>query len=133
MREQKYLAVMAVLADGRVVSEVVAGWGVSRQSVHAWLRRYEEAGDYLGSITAHDRDSWPTRPREMLSLRRGRPGSSRGSTLNVFSDFVVAGGWLARAERLLGSGGGNDPERGWVEQGVALDSSWSVRSAVESQ
>ena len=44
VQEQKYLAVMAVLADGRAVGEVAAAWGVSRQSVHAWLRRYEEAG-----------------------------------------------------------------------------------------
>ncbi len=35
---------MAVLGDGRAVSEVAAQWGVSRQSVHAWLRRYEEPG-----------------------------------------------------------------------------------------
>ena len=44
MQEQKYQAVIAVLADGRSVSEVARQWGVSRQSVHAWLRRYEESG-----------------------------------------------------------------------------------------
>ena len=42
--EQKYQAVLAVISDGRSVSEVAQQWGVSRQSVHAWLRRYEDAG-----------------------------------------------------------------------------------------
>src|SRR4051812_13846028 len=44
VQEQKYQAVIAVWADGRSVTEVAEQWGVSRQSVHAWLRRYEEAG-----------------------------------------------------------------------------------------
>jgi hypothetical protein len=44
VQEQKYQAVMAVLADGASVSEVAQRWGVSRQSVHAWLRRYEDEG-----------------------------------------------------------------------------------------
>jgi transposase-like protein len=44
VQEQKYQAIIAVLADGRSVTEVALEWGVSRQSVHAWLRRYEEAG-----------------------------------------------------------------------------------------
>jgi len=39
--EQRY---QAVLADGRGVGEVAAQFGVSRQSVHAWLRRYEDHG-----------------------------------------------------------------------------------------
>lgn len=42
--EQRYQAVLAVIADGRTVSEVAAQWGVSRQSVHAWLARYEAEG-----------------------------------------------------------------------------------------
>ena len=44
MSEQRYQAVLAVIADGRTVSEVAAQWGVSRQSVHAWLARYEVEG-----------------------------------------------------------------------------------------
>jgi transposase-like protein len=44
VQEQKYQAVMAVLSDGFSVSEVAQRWGVSRQSVHAWLRRYEDRG-----------------------------------------------------------------------------------------
>ena len=42
--EQRYQAVLAVIADGRGVGEVAAQFGVSRQSVHAWLRRYEDHG-----------------------------------------------------------------------------------------
>jgi transposase InsO family protein len=41
--EQRYRAVLAVLDGGRV-SEVAGEVGVSRQSVHAWLARYREAG-----------------------------------------------------------------------------------------
>jgi transposase InsO family protein len=42
--EQRYDAVMEVLRDGLGVSEVARRYGVSRQSLHAWLRRYEEGG-----------------------------------------------------------------------------------------
>lgn len=44
MAEQRYKAVLAVIGDGRQVSEVAAAWGVSRQTVHAWLARYEQDG-----------------------------------------------------------------------------------------
>jgi len=79
VQEQKYLAVMAVLAEGRAVSEVAAAWGVSRQSVHAWLRRYEEAG--LSGL--EPRSSRPgSCPHQMpgvvearvLEMRRAHPG-----------------------------------------------------------
>src|SRR5690349_8349023 len=42
--EQRYQAVVAVIAEGRTVTEVAGRWGVSRQSVHAWLARYEAGG-----------------------------------------------------------------------------------------
>ena len=42
--EQRYQAVLAVIADGRGVGEVAAQFGVSRQSVHACLRRSEDHG-----------------------------------------------------------------------------------------
>lgn len=35
--EQRYQAVLAVVKDGRTVSEVAAAVGVSRQSLHTWL------------------------------------------------------------------------------------------------
>ena len=42
--EQRYQAVLAVIADGRTVTEVAAQWKVSRQTLHAWLARYEGEG-----------------------------------------------------------------------------------------
>src|SRR5438445_4121094 len=42
--EQRYQAVMAVLSGGRTVTEVARDWAVSRQTMHAWLARYERAG-----------------------------------------------------------------------------------------
>src|SRR3712207_3343860 len=42
--EQRYQAVLKVISDGETVKDV-AGWcGVSRQSVHAWLAKYEAGG-----------------------------------------------------------------------------------------
>src|SRR3954453_659147 len=79
VQEQKYRAVMAVLADGRSVSEVAERWGVSRQSVHAWLRRYEDAG--LAGLEARSRRpvSCPHQmsgevEAKVLEMRRAHPG-----------------------------------------------------------
>ena len=44
MAEQRYQAVLAVIGEGGTVTEVAGRWGVSRQSVHAWLARYEAGG-----------------------------------------------------------------------------------------
>jgi transposase InsO family protein len=47
--EQRYLAVLAVIRDGETVSGVAARFGVSRQTMHAWLNKYEAGGlDGLG-------------------------------------------------------------------------------------
>jgi transposase InsO family protein len=50
--EQRYRAVLDVRA-GVPVSEVAARYGVSRQSVHAWIRRYEAGG--LGGLMDRSR------------------------------------------------------------------------------
>ncbi len=42
--EQPYDAVMEVVRDGRMVTEVAERWGVSRQSVYAWMDRYAAGG-----------------------------------------------------------------------------------------
>jgi transposase-like protein len=42
--EQRYQAVLAVLSEGRTISEVGLQWGVDRRTVHRWLGRYEAAG-----------------------------------------------------------------------------------------
>jgi transposase InsO family protein len=79
VQEQKYQAVLAVLADGRSVTEVAGQWGVSRQSVHAWLRRYEEAGlPGLGSRSTRPGSCPHQMPGVVealvLEMRRTHPG-----------------------------------------------------------
>ena len=39
--EQRYQAVLAVVGDGETVTDVAARFGVSRQTVHTWLAKYE--------------------------------------------------------------------------------------------
>jgi transposase len=55
--EQRYQAVLAVIAQGRSVTEVAAQWKVSRQTLHAWLARYEAEGlEGLGDRSHRPRD-----------------------------------------------------------------------------
>jgi transposase len=42
--EQRFNAVIEVLRDGLTVIEVAGRYGVSRQTVHGWLRRYRTGG-----------------------------------------------------------------------------------------
>ena len=42
--EQRYQAVLAVISDGQTVTEVAARLEVRRQTVHAWLAKYEAGG-----------------------------------------------------------------------------------------
>lgn len=42
--EQRYQAVQAVVQDGWKVTEVAKRFGVSRQTVHTWIARYESGG-----------------------------------------------------------------------------------------
>jgi transposase-like protein len=78
--EQRYRAVSEVLVEGVTLSEVATLFGVSRQSVHAWLRRY--AGDGMPGLV--DRSCWPDRcphqtPAELevvvIATRREHPAS----------------------------------------------------------
>ena len=77
--EQRYKAVLAVISDGRTVSEVAGSWQVSRQTLHTWLARYEDGG--LEALT--DRSHRPgSCPHQMdpavevavLEARRRHPG-----------------------------------------------------------
>jgi transposase InsO family protein len=77
--EQRFNAVMEVLRDELTVIEVADRYGVSRQTVHAWLRRYTNGG--LEALT--DRSHRPRRcPHQMpaevearlCELRRHHPG-----------------------------------------------------------
>jgi transposase len=76
--EQRYQAVLAVISDGLSISQVAGKVGVSRQTLHAWLARYEAEG--LEGLA--DRSHRPERcPHQMpaeveaavLELRRSRP------------------------------------------------------------
>jgi len=75
--EQRYRAVIDVL-DGMSVTDVARRNGVSRQSVHAWLRRYADGG--MAALA--DKSSRPeTSPHQMppvvearvVALRREHP------------------------------------------------------------
>ena len=78
MVEQRYQAVLAVISDGLSISQVAGKVGVSRQTLHAWLARYEAEG--LDGLA--DRSHRPAScPHQMparveaavLELRRSRP------------------------------------------------------------
>jgi transposase InsO family protein len=49
--EQRYQAVSAVIHDGLSVVEVANRFGVSRQTIHSWLLKYEKSG--LPGLTNH--------------------------------------------------------------------------------
>ena len=58
--EQRYQAVVAVIGDGRTVTEVAASWEVSRQTLHTWLARYEDGG--LEALADRGAPPSPARP-----------------------------------------------------------------------
>ena len=77
--EQRYRAVLEVVNQGVSVSEVARRFGVTRQSVHRWLRRYAAEG--LGGWV--DGSARPVScPHQIaaeveariVELRRERPG-----------------------------------------------------------
>ena len=77
MTEQRYRAVLEVVA-GVPVSEVAERYGVSRQSVHAWLRRYRDEGpsglaDRSHRVHAHPWQIPPEVESAVCELRRTHP------------------------------------------------------------
>ena len=87
MAEQRCRAVLAVIKDGRTVTEVAAAAGVSRQTLHAWLGKYE-AGGLEGLVDGSHRPL--TSPQQMpralgstthhVQLRRGTNGAQQFCT-----------------------------------------------------
>ena len=76
--EQRYRTVLAVISDGRTVSEVAATVGVSRQTLHAWLARYEaggleDLGDRSHRPRAHPHQMPPVVEAAVLEARRNHP------------------------------------------------------------
>jgi len=85
--EQRYKAVLEVLNDGAAVTDVARRYGVGRQTVHKWLRRYAAEG--LGGLV--DKSSRPdTCPHQMpphiearvLEMRRFHPSWGPRTILN---------------------------------------------------
>jgi transposase InsO family protein len=77
--EQRYQAVLAVVQDGWKVTEVAERLGVSRQSVHAWIARYEAGGlpaladrSHRPATCPHQID--PEIEAAICELRREHPG-----------------------------------------------------------
>src|SRR5690348_16298638 len=73
--EQRYKAVLAVIAEGRTVGEVASEWGVCRQTMHRCLARYEGEGlEGLGNRStrpAHCPHQMPPEVEAMLlEMRR---------------------------------------------------------------
>jgi transposase InsO family protein len=77
---QRYRAVLEVLDEGASVTDVARRYGVARQTVHAWLRRYASEGGLAGLAGRSSRPE--TCPHQMLAvvearvlaLRRAHPG-----------------------------------------------------------
>jgi transposase len=78
--DQRYRAVLEVLDEGASVTDVARRYGVARQTVHQWLRRYANEGGLAGLA---DRTSRPEScPHQMppeveariVGLRRAHPG-----------------------------------------------------------
>src|SRR5438552_8594636 len=76
--EQRYKAVMAVISEGRTITQVARDWGVSRQTMHAWLARYEADGlEGLANLShrpAHCPHQMAAAVEvELLEMRRAKP------------------------------------------------------------
>jgi transposase InsO family protein len=76
--EQRYQAVLAVISEGETVTDVAARWGVSRQTLHAWLAKYEAGGlEGLGDGSHRPRSCPHQMPAEvevaLAEMRRAHP------------------------------------------------------------
>jgi transposase InsO family protein len=77
--EQRYQAVLAVVQDGWQVAEVARRLGVSRQSIHTWIARYERGGLAALADRSHRPTSCPHQTDAqtqalICELRREHPG-----------------------------------------------------------
>src|SRR5712691_13399552 len=77
--EQRYQAVLAVVQDGWKVVEVARRVGVSRQTLHGWIARYEAGGLSSLADRSHRPSSCPHQTgaeveATICELRREHPG-----------------------------------------------------------
>ena len=73
--EQRYQAVLAVIGEGGTVTEVAGRWGVSRQSVHSWLARYEAGGLEGLADRSHRPSSCPHQMAAAVEVRLATAGT----------------------------------------------------------
>jgi transposase-like protein len=104
--EQRYQAVLAVIGEGGTVTEVAGRWGVSRQSVHSWLARYEAGGLEGLADRSHRPRSCPRQmsaevEAQVLEWRRWERGRRRS-----------CGSWMWSA-----GSGARRCRRGWIKSG----------------
>jgi transposase InsO family protein len=76
--EQRYDAVLGVIRDGLTVTEVAEAYGVSRQTMYLWLKRYEDGGLEALAEQSHRPRSCPHQiapsiEARILELRRQHP------------------------------------------------------------
>jgi transposase-like protein len=96
--EQRYQAVLAVTQDGWKIVEVARKLGVSRQSVHAWVKRYEQGGLAASALKPLGRRPYQSRPYQNgldPGLRPARARSGLCGHLQRDRDLVPQG---ARAD-----------------------------------
>jgi transposase-like protein len=77
--EQRYRAVLEVLHDGATVVDVARRYGVTRQTVHVWLRRYAAAGlpglaDHSSKPASCPHQITSQVEARIVALRRAHPG-----------------------------------------------------------
>jgi transposase-like protein len=84
--EQRYQAVLAVVQDGWKVVEVARRTGVSRQTLHGWIARYERGG--LSSLA--DRSHRPDTCPATAILANGTP-LIKGSISRVNKAVSIGG------------------------------------------
>ena len=77
--EQRYQAVLEVLHQGATVTDVARRNGVTRQTVHSWLRRYASQGlaglaDGSAKPLSCPHQMTPEVEARVVTVRREHPG-----------------------------------------------------------
>ena len=70
--EQRYRAVLEVLDEGASVTDVARRYGVARQTVHGWLRRYVNQGGLTGLVDRSSRSQVCPHQMSAAELERGK-------------------------------------------------------------
>jgi transposase len=100
--------VRAVIADGATVTQVAARFGVSRQTVHAWLAKYEAGGlEGLGD-RSHRPVGCPHQMPAEAEVEIARLQSAAGRPIDVWvTDHVLQfydGDQLLRTQKRTSEG-----------------------------